>query len=209
MRYWTLGANCNAIVPFLVEELGIKVRTEPRNLVVFGSKKVTLKSCDLADFKVTSFDSDVSISVRGALVSEILTTSNDGPHCNRNIEGLENMEGIVSFHELNDDLIGVILSAKYAKTWTGGEVVHGKPNQTLALKTDFGWTLMGPTASGESDEEIFNCCVIESEHEASLQEDINWMFRHDFMHRPGEETRSEMKHPSIQDKFAMEQYFEV
>jgi hypothetical protein len=67
------GANCDAIVSFLVEELGIEVRTEPRNLVVFGSKKITLKSCDLADFKVTSFDSDVSISVKGALVSEILT----------------------------------------------------------------------------------------------------------------------------------------
>jgi hypothetical protein len=115
------------------------------------------------------------------------------------------MDGIVSFHELDDELIGVILSAKHVKTWTGGEVVHGKPNQTLALKTDFGWTLIGPIASGESDEEIFNCCVVENEHEASLQDDMNWMFWHDFMHRPGEETRSQMKHPSIQDKFAMEQ----
>jgi hypothetical protein len=34
---------------------------------------------------------------------------------------------------------------------------------------------------------------------------MNRMFRQDFMYRPGEETRSEMKHPSIQDKFAMEQ----
>jgi hypothetical protein len=63
------GANCDAIVAFLVEELGIQVRTETRNLVVFGNKKTTLKAYGLADFKVTSFDSDVSISVKGTLVS--------------------------------------------------------------------------------------------------------------------------------------------
>jgi hypothetical protein len=171
------GANCDAIIPFLVKELGIKVKTEPRNLVVFGSKKVTLKACDLADFEITSFDSDLTISVKKALVSEILTTSNDRPPCNEDVEGLENMEGIVSFHELDSDLIGVILSAKHVEAWTGGEVIKGKPNQVLALKTDFGWTLMGPTTSGESDEEIFNNYVVEGEHEADFQDDINRMFR--------------------------------
>ena len=68
------GANCDAIVPFLVKKLGIKVKTEPRNLVTFGSRKVALKACDLADFEVTSFNSKVGVSVRNALVSEILTT---------------------------------------------------------------------------------------------------------------------------------------
>jgi hypothetical protein len=160
--------------------------------------------CGLADFNVT-FDSDVSVSVKGALVSEILTTSNDRAPNNEDIEGLESMEGIVSFHELDDELIGVILSAKHAKTWTGGEVIHGKPNQTLALKTDFGWTLIGPTTTGESDEEIFNCCIIENDHETKLQDDMHRMLRHDFLYRPGEETRSEKKHPSIQDKYAMDQ----
>jgi hypothetical protein len=163
-----------------------------------------LKACDLADFEVTSFDSDVIISVKKALVSEI-TTSNDKPSCNEDVEGLENMEGIVSFHELDSDLIGVILSAKHVEAWTGGEVIKVKPNQMLALKTDFRWTLIGPTTSGESDEEIFNSYVVEGEHEADLQDDINRMFRQDFMYRPGEETRSEMKHPSIQDKFSMKQ----
>jgi hypothetical protein len=38
------GANCDAIVPFLVKELGIQIRTEPRNLVVFGLKKNYAKS---------------------------------------------------------------------------------------------------------------------------------------------------------------------
>jgi hypothetical protein len=31
------------------------------------------------------------------------------------------------------------------------------------------------------------------------------MFRHNFLYRRGEERRPEKKHPSIQDKYAMEQ----
>jgi hypothetical protein len=90
------------------------------------------------------------------------------------------MEGIVSFRERKSELIGVILSAKHGKTWTGGEVICEKPNQMLALRTDFGWTLMGPHATGEPNEEIFNSYIIENEHETNLQDDINRMFRHDF-----------------------------
>jgi hypothetical protein len=82
------GANCDAIMPFLVRELDIQIRTEPRNLIVFGGERTALKMCDLADFEVSSFESEVSVSVRGALVSEILTTSNDRAPSNEDIEGL-------------------------------------------------------------------------------------------------------------------------
>jgi hypothetical protein len=70
---------------------------------------------------VSSFDSDVLVSVKGALVSEILTTLNDIAPSNEDIEGLLSMESIVSFRELNSELIGVILSAKHVETWTGGK----------------------------------------------------------------------------------------
>ena len=126
------GANCDAIVPFIVKKLDIRVKTEPRNLVSFGSRKVTLTPCDLVDFEVMSLDSKVGVSVRNALVNEILTTSRDRPPSNEDVEGLENMEGVVTFHELESDLIGVILSVKHAKTWSGGEVIEGKPNEVMA-----------------------------------------------------------------------------
>jgi hypothetical protein len=59
--------------------------------------------------------------------------------------------------------------------------------------------------SDEVDEKAFNCCVAEDELTTSLRDDINRMFKYDFLLRPGEETRSEMKHPSIQDEFALKQ----
>jgi hypothetical protein len=43
----------------------------------------------------------------------------------------------------------------------------------------------------------------------SLRDNINRMFRYDFLLRPGEVTRSEMKHPSIQDEFASKQIEET
>jgi hypothetical protein len=116
-------------VPFLVRELDIQIRTELRNLIVFGGEKTALRMCDLADFDVTSFDSDVLVSVKGALVSEILTTSNDRAPKNEDIEGLGSMEGIVSFRELDSELIGVILSAKHEETWTGGKLYMGNPTK--------------------------------------------------------------------------------
>jgi hypothetical protein len=53
--------------------------------------------------------------------------------------------------------------------------------------------LDGPNATGESDEEIFNSYIIENEHETNLQDDINRMFRQDFLYRPGrgEKARKE------------------
>jgi hypothetical protein len=70
---------------------------------VFGGEKTALRMCDLADFNVSSFESEVSVSVKGALVSEILTTLNDRAPSNEEIEGLVSMEGIVSFCELESE----------------------------------------------------------------------------------------------------------
>jgi hypothetical protein len=55
----------------------------------------------------------------------------------------------------------------------------------MAVKTTIGWTLLGPSPSGDSGESGFNCCVVEEEVSSDLREEINRMFRHDFLPRPG------------------------
>jgi hypothetical protein len=163
------GSNCDAIVPTLVRKLNIEPKIEPKTVVTFGGKSTLERS--LVSFEVTSFVSDACISAKNALVSEILTTSNNRPRSNEDVEGLESMEGIVSFQELDDELIGVILSAKHTKHWVGGEILQGGLNQPMAMRTDFGWTLLGSNPTKEVDEKAFNCCVVEDEL-SSFDEDF-------------------------------------
>jgi hypothetical protein len=75
----------------------------------------------------------------------------------------------------------------------------------MALKTKFGWTLLGPAVSEEDGEDLLNCCVVEDGGLEDLRDDINCMFRCDFLPIAGEETRPEVKHPSRQDEYAMKQ----
>jgi hypothetical protein len=156
-------------------------------------------------FEIVSLDEEVCIKVEDASVSKILTTANDKPPTNGEVEGLDYMEGIVSFQELDDELIGIILPVQYARTWLGGEIVQGDPDQTMALRTKFGWTLLGPVVSEEDGDNLMNCCVVEEGGLEDLRDDINHMFRWDFLPRPGEETRPEVKHPSREDEYAMKQ----
>ena len=105
----------------------------------------------------------MTLELRDALVSDILTTELDRPPMLEDIEDLDYMEGIVSFPELEDERIGVVLSARHAWTWTGGEVLKGNADQPLAIKTMFGWTVIGPSRGDQSGEAAVNCCAVDNE----------------------------------------------
>jgi hypothetical protein len=176
------GANCTGIVPELVRRLNMEVESKIKT-VTFLDRKTTAER-ELVSFEIVSLDENVCIKVKDALVSEVLTTANDKPSTNKEVEGLDYMEEIVSFQELDDVLIGVILPVQYARTWLGGKIVQGDLDQTIALKTEFGWTLLGPAASEEDREDSLNCCVVEDGSLEDLRDDINRMLRYDFLPRP-------------------------
>jgi hypothetical protein len=100
-----------------------------------------LRETNLVDFDIGSFETDICIHIEEAMVCNILTTSNDKPPLNKDVEGVEQMEGVVSFHELEDESIGVLLSIKEAGSWLGGDVIQEGSGQMMAMKTMFGWTL--------------------------------------------------------------------
>jgi hypothetical protein len=108
------GANCTGIVPELVRRLDMEVELKMKTVTVLDRK--TTAERELVSFEIVSLDEDVYIKVKDALVSEILTTANDKPPTNGEVEGLDYMEGIVSFQELDDEFIGVILPVQYART---------------------------------------------------------------------------------------------
>ena len=156
------AATRSAIVPSLVSRLRLPVRTELTTITAFDRK--TTSEHKLVSYTVESFDQTTVIHIRDALVSDTITTENERPPSYEDVEGLDYMEGVVSFHELEDDLIGVVLSARHAWTWTGGETVSGHPDQPVAQLTRFGWTLIGHCQDEGTDEAAVNCCMVENEH---------------------------------------------
>jgi hypothetical protein len=153
------GANCTGIVPQLVRRLDMEVEFKMKTVSVLDPK--TTAERELVGFEIVSLDENVCIKVKDALVSDILTTANDKPPTNEEVEGLDYMEGMVSFQELDNELVGVLLPVQTCRTWLGAEIVLGNPDQTVALRTMFGWILLGPSSSAEDEEEAFNCCVVE------------------------------------------------
>ena len=113
------GASSVAIVPSLVRKLNITPKKEMRTVITVDQRN--LREASLVSFDVSSFETDICFHIEDAMICNILTTSNDKPPSNRDVENVEQMEGIVSFHELDNDLIGVLLSVKEAWTWVGGK----------------------------------------------------------------------------------------
>ena len=103
-----------------------------------------------------------------------LLTGTDPPTL-EDIEDLDYMEGVVSFPELESDQIGVVLSARHAWTWTGGEVLQGRPDQPITVDTLFGWTLLGPGLDDVEDDVAVNFCAVENES-LPLQDEIHQLF---------------------------------
>ena len=59
-------------------------------------------------------DGSFEAELKNVLVADILTTEDDRPPCMEDIENYPNLEGIVTFNELNEDKIEMILSAELA-----------------------------------------------------------------------------------------------
>ena len=191
------AANRSAILPSIVRELGIKSKKVVTKLTAFDSQ--TTCERQLVTVNLQSLDGTVHIELRDALVSDILTTDKDRPPTLEDVEDLDFMDGVVSFTELENERIGVVLSARHAWTWTGGEVLNGTAEQPRAVNTRFGWTIIGPCIEEEVEDAALNCCNVE---EAPLSEEISRLFRYDFTMREGEKASPEENHPSRDDERA-------
>ena len=195
------AANRSAVLPSLLQELGVSTRKVVTKLTAFDNQ--TTCERQLATVHLEPLDGTFSLELKDALVSDILTTDKDRPPTLEDVENLDFMDGVVSFQELDDERIGVVLSARHAWTWTGGEVLKGTAEQPVAINTSFGWTVIGPCVDDETEGAAVNCCAVENE-ELPLREEINRMFRYDFVMREGEKASPEESHPSRDDDRAVE-----
>ena len=96
------GATRTIILEDIVEMLSLKVRKLNTRIISFetvaeGSRKLT-------DLCVENLGGEWNFKVRNAIVGKILTTEEDAPPKNAEIQGLEYLEG-VSFSELPSEEI--------------------------------------------------------------------------------------------------------
>ena len=109
------GATGDAVSTHLSEKLGMAVRYNNIEVSAFEHSGTKLRG--LTDFSIEPLDGTFKVDVNKALVAEILTTENDQPPTQGDIEEHPYLEGTVHFEELDTDHIGIILSARHAWTW--------------------------------------------------------------------------------------------
>ena len=176
------AANTSAIKLDLLDLINGHISQKNCKLATFG--KNVRSQRDFTEFEIMPIDESFTLDVKNALVGNILTTERDRPPSNNDIRDLTYMKD-VSFVELDDPTVAVILDAKFAWTWVGGETRLDAIDSPIAVKTRFGWTLIGPQLddSPETDLEA-NVCLLDTEV-CPLRTAIRHIFRHDFVMSEG------------------------
>ena len=192
------GSTGAAISSQLVQRLNMNVRNEPMTIATYNYKQTATRQ--LVDFTIEPIDESFSLDMKNTLVGEILTTEADRPPMQDDIENNPLFEGTVYFHELDDAHVGVIISARHAWTWETGERLTSGPNSPIAVKTAFGWSLIGPCDNRDHDEVALNFCTADS-----IENNLDQLLRYDFIARGDEKASPELTHPSQNDLHALRQ----
>ena len=100
----------------------------------YGKRKFT-------NVTIESLDGETRIELEDTVILNFLTTEDDTPPKNEEIREEEYMKG-VEFDELEGEEVGMLISAKYAWTWLGGEIRRSTMEKPMGIKTKFGWALI-------------------------------------------------------------------
>ena len=190
------GATNPVIKEELAEKLKLKYQEKESTLVTLGAKTPGIRK--FTEFSVTSFEGDVNLKMEKAVVMNDLTTDSDIPPSNEEVEGEKYLEG-VSFKELSDKSVNMIIPVGYGWCWLGGEVRRSTIDKPIGVKTKFGWALAG----GKIDKEgtMPSCYKMSIEHDdEGIREDIQRLFNKEFPN-----ILENKVHESRDDKYAMEQ----
>ena len=190
------GSNCDVINRRLANELQLNMSRVDSTLLLsveggrYGPREFT-------EFAVGNLEGDVTLTVTDALVSDFLTTDEERPPTNQEIEGIEYLEG-VKFDELDNKEIGLLISMRHAWTWLSGESRESTQDKPMAKKTKFGWALAG--GKGENSEKVNSCFKATVSRDDELRENIEKLWRNEFPN-----ISKSTKHASLEDDHAISQ----
>ena len=153
----------------------LKMATTTRHLSVHTLDNSIKQNRRLVNLRLESLDRQYVVNVNEALVGKLLTSSSDIPPAKRDTSVYDYLQG-VDFIDIDAE-IQFIISATHSYTWHAVPYRRGTPRQPLALKTSFGWTLIG-NAGGPRSNEI-SCNAISTD-DLELRDAIQDIFYQDF-----------------------------
>ena len=106
------AANRSVILNHLAEKLDAKTLLIQMEVTALDHKVKGERK--ILDLTVKPLDGTCSIDVKNMLVIKIVTSVDDKPPTNADIQNCEYLKELISFLELADITIGLIISAEYA-----------------------------------------------------------------------------------------------
>ena len=199
------GCTSVAVLSEAIYSVGAPVFSQPCRLSTFG--KDTCEIREFADFEILSMDRQLILPIKGALVGDTLTTERDQPPKNSDLIGHPYLNG-VSFDELEDPTIGIILGTPFSWLWSLGETRFENVNKPIAVCSRLGWVLIGPRfGEGEvSSPGALDIALINPQR-MTVGQEINRIFRGDFV-MAGKGVHAEIIHPSRMDEHSLSQMLE-
>ena len=169
----------------------------------------------LTNFKITNLTETFEIHVENALVSNLLSTENEIPPRNRDLQQFDHLKDF-EVNELEEQSINVLLDAKHAHSFCINKPIVGKPNDPIGMITKFGLALIGPkfqpsvnSMPMEINYTNYDNIMSFTVDDMNVVDMINRMFRMDFIARHGELFPAEHVFPSVNDDIALKQLEET
>ena len=176
------GATCEAVLDDIAFDLNLDIETRPCNLSTFNAKSYK-SGAEFTRFTVEPLDGSFAIDVENSLIGSVISAKNELPYSVSDTKGFDYLTD-VSLDELDDKTVGLILGAKFAHTWIGKEIRYADESKPLAVKTAFGWSLVGPPLKESDRETGLNAgfCLLDAEVVNDLVEsDIKRQLTTNFM----------------------------
>ena len=167
------GADRDFLSAKVVEKLGIKTGEELTTVVDLRGPETKWRKN--ASFTVESLDGEYSCDIDRALVGELSVTGNDVPPAKRDLSKYRHLDGI-EFADIDSE-VEMVLSVAHVYTLFGKEMRTGRTSEPLAVKSDFGWTVMGVVGKTDSNDAVINLIAAER---CDLKQKLDDIFHHDF-----------------------------
>ena len=108
-----------------------------------------------------------------------MASKSDFPPAKRDHSALHHLNDIV-FDSIDAE-ISMIISVNHIEAWAEAEIRRGSPCQPIAMKTRFGWTLVGGWARNSL---MYIAYLSTTINDAILHRDVEKSFLHDHMKMP-------------------------